>query len=100
MDCGKIITENQLIFCKEGDFMQAIKAVYDGTGFKPIQPIPVNGEYAVFIIFVEPLNRPAENANVTEEKLPRTTARGFLKDKVWMSADFNEPLEEMKEYME
>ena len=33
-------------------------------------------------------------------KLPRLTAKGILKDKVWMSDDFNEPLEELREYME
>jgi len=30
-------------------------------------------------------------------------ARGFIgswKDQIWMSEDFNEPLDEMKEYME
>jgi predicted short-subunit dehydrogenase-like oxidoreductase (DUF2520 family) len=32
-------------------------------------------------------------------KLPRSTARGILKDKLWMSDDFNEPLEEMREDM-
>jgi len=33
-------------------------------------------------------------------KLPRSTAKGLLKDKVWIADDFNAPLEEMKEYME
>jgi hypothetical protein len=45
-----------------------------------------------------------QNENVTEciqsSKLPRSTAKGILKDKVWMSDGFNEPLEELKEYME
>ena len=30
----------------------------------------------------------------------RLSAKGSLKGKVWMSDDFNAPLEEMKEYME
>ena len=34
--------------------MQAIKAVYDGVGFTPKQPIPVEGHYNVVILFVEP----------------------------------------------
>ena len=34
--------------------MQAIKAVYDGVGFTPKQPIPVQGHYNVVILFVEP----------------------------------------------
>lgn len=33
------------------------------------------------------------------KKLPRSTARGLLKGKVWMSDDFDAPLEEMKDYM-
>ena len=35
--------------------MQAIKAVYDGVGFTPKQPIPVQGHYDVVILFVEPI---------------------------------------------
>ena len=33
-------------------------------------------------------------------KRPRAEARGILRDKVWMSDDFNAPLDEMMEYME
>ena len=36
--------------------MQAIKAVYDGIHFKPIQPIPVSGQYEVVITFVEQIS--------------------------------------------
>ena len=32
-------------------------------------------------------------------KRPLSELRGFLKDKVWISEDFNAPLEEMQEYM-
>ena len=35
--------------------MYAIKAVFDGTGFKPKEPIPVNEEYEVVITFTTPL---------------------------------------------
>ena len=76
--------------------MQAIKAVYDGISFKPMQPIPVQGHYNVVITFIEPI----EQSNTVElKKLPRSTAKGLLKGKVWMSEDFNEPLEDMKGYM-
>ena len=37
--------------------MQSINAVYDGVRFKPIQPVPINGEYKVIITFVEPLHK-------------------------------------------
>jgi hypothetical protein len=37
--------------------MYAIKAVYDGTDFKPREPIPVNEEYEVVITFTAPLKK-------------------------------------------
>ena len=76
--------------------MQAIKAVYDGVSFKPKQPIPVQGHYEVVITFIKPIN---QSGTAEFKKLPRSTAKGLLKGKVWMSEDFNEPLEEMKDYM-
>ena len=79
--------------------MYSIKAIYDGTNFKPVQPIPVNENYEVIITFIEPVEK--DTASTVEPvKLPRSTIKGLLKNKVWMSDDFNEPLEEMKEYME
>ena len=74
--------------------MQTIKAIYDGVGFKPMQPIPaiVKENYEVFITFVEPVRK-----DVKEH--PRSKFIGSWKGKIWMSDDFNEPLEEMKEYM-
>ena len=78
--------------------MQAIKAIYDGINFMPKQPIPVKGKYEVIITFVEPIKEDAINKNKSV-KLPCSTAKGLWKGKVWMSDDFNEPLEEMKEYM-
>ncbi|MCL2095861.1 MAG: DUF2281 domain-containing protein [Oscillospiraceae bacterium] len=80
--------------------MYAIKAVFDGINFKPTQPIPVTENYEVVITFIEPLKKEKENTKpAEEEKLPCSTAKGLWKGKVWMSDDFNEPLEEMKEYM-
>ena len=79
--------------------MYAIKAIYDGTNFKPIQPIPVKENYEVVITFIEPVKKDA--ADISEPtKKPRSELIGLLKGKVWMSDDFNEPIEEMKEYME
>jgi hypothetical protein len=73
-----------------------VKAIYDGVNFKLTQPIPVKESYEVYITFVEPLRNDTPNT----AKLPRSTGKGIWKDRVWMSDDFNEPLEEMKEYME
>ena len=81
--------------------MYAIKAIYDGTNFRPTQPIPVKENYEVIITFIEPVKNDTANIIINEPmKLPRSTGRGVLKGKVWMSDDFNEPLEEMREYME
>ena len=79
--------------------MHSIRAIYDGVNIKPIQPIHVNENYEVVITFIEPLKKDAANMDQSA-KLPRSTALGLWKDKIWMSDDFNEPLEEMKEYME
>ena len=79
--------------------MYTIKAIYDGNKFKLLQPIPVKDNYEVFITFVGPLKKDAARSNQSA-KLPRSTALGLWKDKVWMSDDFNEPLEELREYME
>ena len=78
--------------------MYAVNAIYDGTTFKPVQPIPVKENYKVVITFIEPVSNEMIGAS-KPKKLPRSTSEGFLKGKVKMSADFNEPLEEMKEYM-
>ena len=44
-----------------GDLMQAVKAIYDGFQFRPIQPIPVIGQYEVVITFIEQISvNPAE----------------------------------------
>ena len=76
--------------------MHAIKAIYDGISFTPMQPIPVEGNYEVVITFVEPIKKSAAIEG-TLLKLPRLTIKGLLKGKVKMSSDFNEPIEEMKE---
>ena len=78
--------------------MYAIKAIYDGTRFRPMQPIPVKGNYEVVITFIEPAKKDVTNIDASA-KLPRSTFKGLLKGKVRMSNDFNEPIEEMKEYM-
>ena len=36
--------------------METILAIYDGNTFKPLEPIPVTGQYEVKIIFEKPLS--------------------------------------------
>lgn len=72
--------------------MRAIKAIYDGESFIPIQPLPVNENYEVIIIFANPI-KPAAQLS------PRANFIGMFEGKIKMTDDFNEPIEEMKEYM-
>ena len=78
--------------------MYSIKAIYDGKNFKPKQPISVSGKYEVVITFLEPMEEDSTDKPQID-KCPISDLRGFLKDKVVMSDDFNDPLDEMKEYM-
>lgn len=75
--------------------MQTIKAIYDGVNFTPMQPIPVKGNYEVFITFIEPVT---EKSALTKKK-NRHAAFGCLKGKIHVPDNFNEPLEDFKEYM-
>jgi len=79
--------------------MFAVEAVYDGINFKPRQPISVKGQYEVVITFLKPVTEVIADTKQIE-KHPRSSFIGSWKDKIWMSDDFNEPLDEMKEYME
>ncbi|MCL1864665.1 MAG: DUF104 domain-containing protein [Spirochaetes bacterium] len=36
--------------------MQSINAIFDGNHFKPIEPIPVEGQYEVVITFTKPID--------------------------------------------
>ena len=79
--------------------MHSIKAIYDGTNFKPMQPIPVEGNYEVVITFIQPAKKDAPGI-VASPKQPRSTIRGLFRGKVRMSKDFNDPIEDMREYMQ
>jgi len=48
--------------------MYAINAVYDGTGFKPREPIPVNEEYEVVITFTSPV----KNSETVPKRFSKT----------------------------
>ena len=80
--------------------MQAIKAIYDGVNFMPKQPIPVKGEYEVIITFIEPLIKKVSLNVKPQNKHPRSNFIGLFEGKIEMADDFNEPIEDMKEYME
>ncbi|MCL1998916.1 MAG: DUF2281 domain-containing protein [Turicibacter sp.] len=77
--------------------MHSIQATYNGTDFVPREKIPIEGEYEVIITFVKPVQDVIDGCRAG--KLPRHTAKGLLKGKIFMADDFDEPLEEMAEYM-
>ena len=59
----------------------------------------VEGKHKVVITFLEPVT---DGVAITKQarKRPRSEIIGCLKGKVWMAEDFNDPVEELKEYME
>ena len=81
--------------------MFAIKAIYDGVNFKPKQPISVKESYEVIITFIEPISKlTINNPRFRCEPDPtKTPTIGEWDGMVSIPDDFNEPLEEMKEYM-
>ena len=81
--------------------MYAIKAIYDGVNFKPIQPVDIEGQYEVVITFLEQVSVPVKKNPrlLLESVLGKPVSIGEFDGLVKIPDDFNEPLEEMKEYM-
>ncbi|WP_009633175.1 type II toxin-antitoxin system VapB family antitoxin [Synechocystis sp. PCC 7509] len=68
------------------------------TILKNLEKLPESAKQSVLDYIEFLVNRYAPEA----PKTPNTTKRGGLgiwKGKVWMSEDFDEPLEELKDYM-
>ena len=81
--------------------MYTVKAVYDGTNFTLKQPIALNGEYEVVITFIGPVNKEAEQSLhfLREPDLTKVPTIGEWDLMTSIPDNFDEPLEEMKEYM-
>ena len=45
--------------------MEAINAIFDGSSFRPTEPIPVKGNYEVVITFTKPIG----NAGAKRERI-------------------------------
>jgi predicted DNA-binding antitoxin AbrB/MazE fold protein len=45
--------------------MYSVDAIYDGIGFKPLQPIPIKVNYEVTITFVRPVKAGAKKPDLT-----------------------------------
>jgi hypothetical protein len=71
--------------------MHAIKAIYDGTNFNSVQPIPVKESYEVIITFIEPVKKGSVRPPFEYES---------MSGKIWTSDDFDAPLDDFKDYME
>ena len=52
------------------------------------------------VVYKEAIPFEINKLKTERKKIPRSESMGKWKGKIWMSDDFNEPLEEMKEYME
>jgi len=81
--------------------MRTIKAVYDGVQFKPEQPITVKESYNVLITFLDPVNNSTKKRPrfLREPDPSKSHALGMWNGEVKIPDDFDEPLDEMKEYM-
>ena len=84
-----------------GKNMFAVKAIYDGVNFKTTQPIDVEGQYEVVITFLEQvsLNTKKNPRLLLEPVLGKPISIGEYDGLIKIPDDFDEPLEEMKEYM-
>ena len=90
--------------------MQAIKGYVENGLFYPMEKLAqTQGRIkAVLTILDEPVEVRGEDSEYvkkTDEELEairqaRLAFKGCMKGKIWMSDDFDEPLEEMREYME
>ena len=87
--------------------MFTVKAVYDGAEFEPAHPINVQGRYEVIITFVQQIEdnntQPSsinKNPRILCDYDPnKPSLLGCMEGLVKILDDFDEPLEEMKEYM-
>jgi hypothetical protein len=71
--------------------MEVVKAIYTKERIKLLEPVNVKGDYECDVIFRKPVEEPKK------KKIPLSELEGCLEG--WISEDFDEPLEEMKEYM-
>jgi hypothetical protein len=85
--------------------MEAVKAYYDGVSFIPLSPIKAKKNQTAIITILDVdendiFPRNAEVREVEEIRQKRLAFLGCMNGQVWMADDFDEPLDDMKEYME
>jgi hypothetical protein len=81
--------------------MFAVKAIYDGENIRLINPVNVKDECEVIITFLEPdgkgLNHNPRILFMPDKNKP--VKLGALEGLIKIPDDFNEPLDDLKEYM-
>ena len=83
--------------------MQAYEGYFEnGRFYISGEPAHINikGRRKAFITILDEPFKKNTAREYKPVKKPRSESRGIFKGKIRMSDDFNEPLEEMKEYME
>ena len=81
--------------------MYSVEAIYDGNSFKFERPLSIEGQHKVIITFVETINESdkQDSLYILKPDTSKTPVLGRLQGTVIIPDDFDEPLEEMKEYM-
>ena len=83
--------------------MYTIEAIYDGNTFNTTQPIGITEEYKVIITFVEPVKRGVRKTSKhlvePDPSKSGAIALGLWNGKMKVPDDFNDPLDDLKEYM-
>jgi len=95
--------------------MQAYRAYYDDGKFIPFEPVKIEkGSQAIVTILDFPVKdvqdddinrrkiaalRKLKNAGHSLDPQKKVPKLGCMKGRIWMSDDFDEPLDDFKEYM-
>jgi len=72
--------------------MYAIKALYNGTDFKPKEPIPVSGEYEVVITFTTPVKNHLRYFSNDDKETLRKSLFGVLPSNIDLDKEREERL--------
>ena len=84
-------------FNTDSELEAKAKSVFADLGLDMSTAINI---YLKQVVYKEAIPFEIVKPKSVNKKIPRSELRGKWTGKVWMSDDFNEPLEEMKEYME
>jgi len=69
----------------------SVKGTFEKGEVKRSEPPPENGKQEVIITFL--------GSYKADDVMPKPWKGGSLAGKIWMSPDFNAPLDDLKDYM-